>query len=576
MAKHRGIASRVSIKAKQTQADMKDRAALIALIAIFVFGFALSMLLFKGMSIYGDDFAYVGQANAVLTGSFSENLNIFSLRLLMDYPLAISLAIFGFTDLGAGAYALFSYLISIILMFIMGRDLYGNRAGVIAALLFAIYPLSLKYSSEAISMMPLAMFLSISAMFFIKGKKSSSKLYFALSGAFAFLAALVNPLAYLYILFFILYILVTALVQVYRKGSLAIDYSSFAYLLGLVTLIVIFGFINFHLAANHEPFFEFNLTSSYYSSSSMSGKSDVIFYTAPSLTFYICGYFPYTFYNCSQFTNSISLLSPSAALSGMFSFSNMNLNDVGLFSYAYFIAGLYLLFRRDKKSYFVLAWAAFIVAYMEFGTMSLTHYFPIYKLMKFTVVAEMPELLILGIALSKLIDSKKGRSYYIRLSLLGLILFILFITSLPMDYYYYLFDHNTMLYPKIIARAILAHSTNLTRAQLYGSALSPFLVNYYLGDIPMENVNVLNNGTQYGEYLPTCASIPNNTYLILPSVQALQSINTFGPWAINESWVTDPSECGSLVMLKDVYNDSLVRGKQIYAIDYTGNLYYKP
>ncbi|MGC8478861.1 MAG: ArnT family glycosyltransferase [Candidatus Micrarchaeia archaeon] len=534
--------------------DISKRSAYLMLLAIIVFSGVLSFSMFKGMSFYGDDFAYAGFMPLILRGGFQVNLNIFSLRLLLLFPMAFFVKIFGYTDLGAGLYAFICYLASILLVFLIGKEFYSNKASLLSALLFGIYPAIIKFNTEPNPMLPLIMFLLLSVLMFIYAKKKHNYWLYALSGIFNFAGALVNPLAYLYVLFFTVYIAVD-FARGWIKKKPGPHYEYLIYYLGIVTALLILGFVNMYIAQNHNPFYELKLTNSYYSAA---GGPDEIYYTNPSLTFYINGYFPYNATNTQDLAN-------------LFNIYSLNLNDVGFFSYFAVLLGIYLLATRNKKYWFVLAWGAFLVAYMEFGTMSITHYFPIYKLMRFTTIVAPPLMLILGFGIMDLEERLFGNKKLLKIIFIFVIVGFLFATSLPLDYDFYILNHNTTNQIKLMAQDLLK-VPDLYNASVFGSALTPYYLDYYMGYAPTKNFGQYGNGKDLTLVFPTCSSIPNNTYLIIPNKQALYYINELNLWPINESWAFNTSECG-LTLYANIYNSSAARGR--YFIAYTGNIYYK-
>ncbi|MGC9190990.1 MAG: ArnT family glycosyltransferase, partial [Candidatus Micrarchaeia archaeon] len=260
------------------------------LLLLLVFSAFLALYLVKGPSIYGDDVNYIGMMPLINSGTFKEFSDIFSIRLLMIFPLALSAKAFGYNNYGAGMYSVFCYVATVAITFLIGRKVYNPKTGLLAAFLYAIYPMSVRYSSTADVVSPTAFYLSFALLFFIYAKKDKIGWYYIISGIFTFMATLVDPISYVSAAIFILCILLYGLWEVYRKKSIKIDYIPFLYVVGILTAIIALGFINLHLAPGGEPFYEFNLTSNFYSST---GKPNTIFYTNPDLMFYVSGLLPY-------------------------------------------------------------------------------------------------------------------------------------------------------------------------------------------------------------------------------------------------------------------------------------------
>lgn len=550
--------------------DFAERHQYRLLALVLLLGAALSILFFKGISVYGDDFDYPQYVPSILDGTFTQDYSIFSLRLAMVFPLAFFIKIFGYNNVGAGAYTFICYLLSIALVFVFGRRLYDARAGLFGALMFAVYPLSLEYSTSDSPMMPMVLFTGLSLLLFMYAREGRGMKFYVLSGMMTFLAYLANPLALIYVPLIAAYI---ALITVRSVSSgKRLDYRPFLYLLGLATAVNLLGVLNLFASTAHDPYFGLSLTNYYYKAA---GAPYEIYYTNPSLAFYVHGYFPYGF---SGVLRSLMALNPADALEGlsriarsMFSLHALNVNDVGLFGYAAALSGVLLLLMRDRRSYFALLWCAFIVLYMEFGTMSITHYFPIYKLMRFTTLAALPEMLVLGIALSRLSRFRMNRT---ALGMMGavLVVAVLIVTSLPLDYYIYIYNYNTMLYPRVMAHEILS-IPGIHGRMVYAPALIPFYLGYYTG-YPKDIAFIEYGSGVYGTVpVESCGSMFNNSWSVIPSGRALSLINSYNLWTVDEPWAFDPSIC-NLKLYSDIY--AKVGNRSIVDLQNSGNIYYKP
>ncbi|MEM3841259.1 MAG: glycosyltransferase family 39 protein [Candidatus Micrarchaeaceae archaeon] len=536
---------------------------------IIIFGVILSIAFFKGMSLYGDDFEYVSFAPSILIGTFSENLNIFSIRLLVDYPIAAFIWLFGYTNLGAGAYDLICYAITIPVVFLIGKRFHSIRAGLISSFLFAIYPSSLKWDTTPSPMLPLVLLISLSVLFYIYARDRNSILFYSISGFLGFAGTEANPLAFLYIFMLSLYTIFDLLTRKKLRSNKKI--LALYYFIGLLAGSTFFGSINLILS-HGSPYYNILFTNRYYSNA---GGFDEIFYTNTNLYFYLNGYFPY---NLNSILINILTLNFGKALQNLYQLYNRIFvinkiipNDVGLFPYFALIGGILLVYKRNKLAYPAIGWSVFIILYMEFGSMSITHYFPIYKLMRFAMIAEVPILIVLGIAISELSLYKKNKIALISAILL---IAILFATSLPLDYYYYISNKNSMYYA-IAASRIIANVTTKSNVTLYAPTLDTAYIAYYLHY--NKRVTFVNYGSgKYGTvYLPNCNNISNGSYVIIPSEEAIYYINSMNIWGINEQWAYDPSICG-LRLYYNLYATGVNQNSSLVDLQDSGNLYYKP
>jgi len=441
----------------------------------------------------------------------------------------------------------------------------------LAAFLFAFYPMSLRYSSTADVVSPTAFYLGLALLFFVYAKEGDSKWLYVFSGIFTFFGSLVDPISYIGAFAFIAYIILASVLDIFRKRSLHIDYSPFLYLLGIVTVVLALGFVNMAIAVNGQPFYEFNVTNNFYSST---GKPNTIFYTNANLMFYVNGLFPYNFTK-EILTGNIRSL--EATVGDLFSLSDLNANDVGLFMYFLVIAAIYLVLKKDKKSYFLLAFSAISMLYLEFGTMSITHYYPIYRLVRFTVIISIPLMIILARGLA-LFSNKKRYMIYREITVIAIVV-LLIASSVPIDYFWYVLNHNSLLYSQLIA-AVLQNAPNIENSYVYAPTLINSFISYYMEPKHAKEILFYNNGNYYGSFLPNCSSIPNISYIIIPSYSALLEIDNNStwpvpnPWYINESWAFNPQLC-NLTLYADIYNYSQVGNARIVNLEYSGNIYYR-
>ncbi|MCL5114989.1 MAG: glycosyltransferase family 39 protein [Candidatus Marsarchaeota archaeon] len=541
------------------------------LLVIVAFSVVISLVFLKGISVYGADVQYIGLVGPILSGSFRETSLIVTIRLMMLYPLSLSVLALGYNNIGAGAYEILCYVGAVVVAFFIGRKLYDYKVGLLSAFLFSIFPLAVTYSSAADTVMPLGFFLSLSLLFFIyaaKSKRSSRIMqYYTLSGAFAFVGALIDPLAFIYILAFALYIVGSAAMEISRREGVSI--MPIFFVVGIVILVLIVAAINLYLAPGGRPFYEFIATAAFYSTS---GGSNNILYTNYNPLFYVDSLFPYSFSVGALASQVRNIFAPSNIL-------YVNENGVGLFGYFILAFCLYLLATRDKKSYFLLGFSGFVLLYMSIGTMSISHYFPIYKQTQYLIILILPLSILLARGMVLSVQKIKKR-YKPHVKILAVaIIVVLFWSSLPIDYAMYIFNHNTMLFSMVIGKSLM-HAPGLANATVYSPGIMANFIAYYMGFPKMKGFGAYNDGEGGVANLSACSAIPNDTYIIVPSQAALNVINDnsswpiSNPWYINEPWITNPSIC-NLTLYADIYNNATVRNLSTYGLAYTGNIYRK-
>ena len=540
-------------KRKSPRKDISTKNAYLLLIAILIFSSVLSLVFYQGLSLYGDDPNFTLLLPSIYHNFFNESTNIYSLRPAFLYPFAFFSKLFNFSTFGAGFYSFICYLFSIVVTFLIGREIHSNKGGLLGSFIFAIYPGVIKANGTAGEFIPVVFFLGLAVLLFIYGKKSGNKWMYAFSGASTFIGALINPLAYVYFLLFFIYIMADFVrCLVFKSGNIKYEY--LVYFAGFVAAVLLWGLVNLHLAYNGNPFYEFTYTSSFYAY-----PKTTIPYPNTSLSNYVDAFFPYSFNGAGA--------PPMQLISGP-----LWANEAGFFGYFAAALGVFLLAIRERKYYFLLFWAAFVIGYLEFGTMSIMHYQVLIKSVTYLLLVAMPIALVVGIGTLEVGNRLDGKRALGKVFVWSVVIF-LFATALPLYWSYYIFNYYTMIYPKMIA-ASLVNAPALSNSSLYGPYFTMGYVIYYMGYPTMKAFGEYGNGEYGTTLLPTCSSIPNGSYIIIPDASTLSEINSFVPFALNESWVADPSEC-NFTLYADLYNYTQIGNINTGETLLSGNIYYK-
>jgi len=201
--------------------DGDSRRSIYGLLSILLFGLSLRLLFFSGMTGY-DEFHYAHIARNLALGNFSlpEVSGYYGFRYLVTIPAAFFTSVFGLNAAALSLWPLACSLGSISVVFLLGRLLSGDRAGLIAALLYACLPCSVISGTMLYPDETVTFFTGLSALFFLRGEKQKSGggiLFFLLSGLFCGLGYLARINALLIILFFAVY----AAVNGWKTGRLA-------------------------------------------------------------------------------------------------------------------------------------------------------------------------------------------------------------------------------------------------------------------------------------------------------------------------------------------------------------------
>lgn len=162
------------------------------LIAIILLGLFLRLICFVGVG-FNDDSYYLEYVAALYkTGSLVPPETVtWATRLGVYLPIVLFWKVFGITELSTSAYTLLSATLTIFVTYKLSNEFFSQKAGLIAALIIAVFPVDIIYSSQIGPDITFQLFSSLSILFFIRackniineGKTFAGR-YFVLSGLF--------------------------------------------------------------------------------------------------------------------------------------------------------------------------------------------------------------------------------------------------------------------------------------------------------------------------------------------------------------------------------------------------------
>lgn len=356
----------------------------IALVSILLFGFCLNLLYFYGPSwINGtDSYSYLTQAEYLAHGHYYYGCEtVDCVNYLLIAGLAAFIYVFGYGMFAVSLFGITCYLLTILVLYLMGRELHSRAAGLLAGFFYSIFPLVLSQSSNVGDMVPMAFLFSLSMYVFIlavKGKKV--KPAYLLAAGFLSMINFLN-VSEAIIGVFIISSALLALTILDRKkyGIASLGY----YIAGAAAAAVIILLIG--VLSGHGPLFVFTVYAQNYAQ----------FNVRPAFSTYI--------YNIFRIRSTDPL--------GNIAF--------GYLGYAFLLSSIYLVYRGFRKGALIWYWFAFSLLYLGYGTMSLTHYEPVlYDGPRFFLIAAPAMALIIGIGLAELIRSaaRPGMSYRVAVS----------------------------------------------------------------------------------------------------------------------------------------------------------------
>lgn len=211
-----------------------------ALLGILLIAVILRLLFFVGMA-RTDDYGYAQAAYNLANGVY--RVSGFNLhhqaRLAIVVPLATSFRLFGVNEYSAELWPLLCSLGSIVVIFYLGKLVFDERTGFIAAVLLSFFPLEVVYSTQLLPDVILPFFLALSVLCFLKGHRTSNRAascaWFCLSWVFVGLAFFTRESGVVILLFYIAYIVYN---RTLRKEYLAAGalVAAFSLVIGLIYL----------------------------------------------------------------------------------------------------------------------------------------------------------------------------------------------------------------------------------------------------------------------------------------------------------------------------------------------------
>ena len=315
--------------------------------AVFL-ALALRAIFFSALTGY-DEFAYSRIAGDIADGAFryKDVFGYYGFRYLVTFPAALFHKIFGQTPFSAAAWPLLCSLGNTALAYFLGKELFGRRAGTLAAFFQAFLPISVIYGTMLYPDEILVFWTGLSSLFFLKGSRISGRWggasFFALSGLCVGLGWHTRLNSAVMLLVYAVWIL--------RSGPRP---AHFALAGGFLSLLIPDWAAGAALAG--DPLFSLK---------SQLAKLSADFNIAPR------GHLIY--------------------LRGLLGIDLYGLALFGFYFY-FFAAAAFTAARRKEfgRLWLPLAWFAIVLAYLEFGPSSLSPYQPVHKELRFLSMAFFP------------------------------------------------------------------------------------------------------------------------------------------------------------------------------------------
>jgi len=346
--------------------QFKLKKSTLVLIVILILALILRLLFFNGLN-WDDDPDYVFRAYQAKTGERFIYRDNNGFRIGTYYPVAITYALFGINDFGCGSYALIISLLSIVVVFYLGKLLFNVRTGLIASLLLAFYPLDVELASRLMPDGLLSGF-SLFAIYFlyrgdIKNRESDSETLksiwtYVASGLLLGWCTLVNMSAVVIIMYVAIYFFLS--IVFFRKklkkigflrGFFKILAVRYAILVGAFLIVILIEGASYYKVTG-DFFFKYNHTLTHYAGEHGFCKDLT---TYPRIMFHL---------------NS----------RGKFQFQGKEHSYYGFYYIFTLFALIYGLTQFKRNAYFINIWLLTVFLYLQWGSMSFTEYIPLHRL----------------------------------------------------------------------------------------------------------------------------------------------------------------------------------------------------
>ena len=142
---------------------------LYGLLLILAVALSLRIVFFLGLCV-ADDFAYCGFVDKILDEEpyFTPGSEFRSLRWPVILPVVLSFWLFGQSEVAA-VWGSFAYSLGgILVLFLIGRRLFGDRVGLYSAMLMAVFPGDVLYATKLMPDIAISFYMGLAVLFFIE------------------------------------------------------------------------------------------------------------------------------------------------------------------------------------------------------------------------------------------------------------------------------------------------------------------------------------------------------------------------------------------------------------------------
>jgi 4-amino-4-deoxy-L-arabinose transferase-like glycosyltransferase len=283
-----------------------------------------------------DPAVYAQYAHNLLDGTFRLDTDCwYALRLPVFVPVAFAYAVLGVGTISTCVWPLLLSILQIGAVLWLGYRWLGREVAILAACFLTLLPLDVIYAGVLGPDEVIAAFVTFAVAFWVgalEGRERPSRILLFLSGLFLALATITRPYALLVAFFFAGY-------AFWRRASIS---KLLWWCVGVVGVAV--PVLVLYAVVTGDPLRSMRAISGFYGAPERSGGTRLLSY--PALVWRI---------------NS----------------------ETGLFAFLFSVTAIVALLRPTRQRLVLLSWIAPILIYLQFGSMSLDSYVPVFKRIRF-------------------------------------------------------------------------------------------------------------------------------------------------------------------------------------------------
>lgn len=372
-------------------------------------------------SMEQDEGIYLTTVHRVCTGDFSVHFadkpadyipnpaECFQFRYALLYIPFFFYKILGVSDFSTVFFSLLCSIATVVLAFHTGRLLLGPSAGLAAALLCAIYPLDVLYSTRLMPDGPMAFFFWLSLYLFLRADRCGNATHRLMNyKSLLYLAAgLSIGVCYTIRLTMVFIAVLIAMQMLYERR---VDRRQFMVLAGFCLILIAEG--SYFMWHGDDFFLNFKINSRMYEGKFLTERPDALALIPGFLNCWFVEAIP--FYYAQEILHSLRSLKE---------------NPFGFFWAATIAAVLIVLIRREKRLYLMAAWLVALYLLHEFFPVRLTfntdgaliNYYLLVQRVRYLTVMVLPSAVLTAYLLMQLQKIRLAGALYIALAVTSVI-----------------------------------------------------------------------------------------------------------------------------------------------------------